>query len=45
MDHLSPRQEQIMTCIREWIFEHGEAPTFREIVARTTAVAAPPELS
>ncbi|MEJ8662320.1 hypothetical protein [Streptomyces sp. MS1.AVA.4] len=40
MDHLSPRQEQIMSCIREWIFEHGEAPTVREI-GRAVGLSSP----
>ncbi|OEJ22208.1 hypothetical protein AR457_39295 [Streptomyces agglomeratus] len=31
MDHLTERQEQVLACIREWIYEHGEGPTVREI--------------
>ncbi|MCX4972583.1 MarR family transcriptional regulator [Streptomyces sp. NBC_00554] len=28
---LTDRQERILRCIREWIAEHGEAPSIREI--------------
>ncbi|MET9648604.1 LexA family protein [Streptomyces syringium] len=28
---LSPRQEAIVRVIREWIVEHGEGPSVREI--------------
>ncbi|MFE0201082.1 hypothetical protein ACFW0I_35835 [[Kitasatospora] papulosa] len=31
MDHLSARQERTPSCIREWIFVHGEAPTILKI--------------
>ncbi|OEJ22192.1 hypothetical protein AR457_38745 [Streptomyces agglomeratus] len=31
MGHLTVRQEQVLACIREWIYEHGEGPTVREI--------------
>lgn len=31
---LSERQLRILACIREWIAEHGEAPTVREIGQR-----------
>ncbi|MFD7442041.1 LexA family protein [Streptomyces sp. NPDC059909] len=31
MDHLSPRQEAALACVREWIAETGEGPTLREI--------------
>ena len=30
-DHLTERQERILKCIRDWIAEHGEAPSIREI--------------
>ncbi|GAA3779208.1 LexA family protein [Streptomyces chiangmaiensis] len=30
-DHLTERQERILKCIRDWITEHGEAPSVREI--------------
>ncbi|WP_351234209.1 hypothetical protein [Streptomyces sp. NPDC002133] len=40
MDHLSQRQEQILACIREWISEHGEAPTIREI-GRAVGLSSP----
>ncbi|MGP3980635.1 LexA family protein [Streptomyces sp. KR80] len=28
---LTERQERILRCITEWIAEHGEGPTLREI--------------
>ncbi|WP_409468523.1 hypothetical protein [Streptomyces sp. HC307] len=31
VDHLTDQQERIVQCIREWITEHGEAPTVVEI--------------
>ncbi|MGX1887376.1 LexA family protein, partial [Streptomyces sp. NPDC055287] len=31
MGHLTVRQEQVLACIREWIYEHREGPTVREI--------------
>jgi SOS-response transcriptional repressor LexA len=31
MDHLTERQECILRCIREWITEHGQGPTVRQI--------------
>ncbi|MYS37209.1 repressor LexA [Streptomyces sp. KhCrAH-43] len=31
---LSPRQEAILRAVREWIAEHGEGPSIREIGAR-----------
>ncbi|MFE2469692.1 LexA family protein [Streptomyces mirabilis] len=31
VEHLTDRQERIVRCIREWIVEHGEAPTVQEI--------------
>jgi len=31
VDHLTERQERIVRCIREWITDHGEAPTVQEI--------------
>ncbi|MET7616171.1 MarR family transcriptional regulator [Streptomyces sp. NPDC005408] len=34
VDHLTERQESILRCIREWIAEHGEGPTIREIGER-----------
>ncbi|MEU7484254.1 MarR family transcriptional regulator [Streptomyces sp. NPDC042319] len=33
-EELSERQERMLACIREWIAEHGEAPTVREIGRR-----------
>lgn len=33
-DTLSERQERVLACVREWITEHGEAPTVREIGRR-----------
>ncbi|WP_079027937.1 LexA family protein [Streptomyces rimosus] len=30
-DHLTERQLCILRCIGEWIAEHGEAPSIREI--------------
>ncbi|MGX1886493.1 LexA family protein [Streptomyces sp. NPDC055287] len=31
MGHLTVRQEEVLACIREWIYEHGEGPAVREI--------------
>ncbi|MFI9588339.1 LexA family protein [Streptomyces sp. NPDC052236] len=31
MNHLTERQERILACIREWIADHGQAPSVREI--------------
>ncbi|MFJ6631163.1 LexA family protein [Streptomyces sp. NPDC091376] len=31
MNEISERQRRILRCIREWIAEHGEAPTVSEI--------------
>ncbi|OEJ36304.1 LexA family protein [Streptomyces agglomeratus] len=31
---LSPRQEDILACMRHWIREHGDTPTVREIGQR-----------
>ncbi|WP_245654324.1 LexA family protein [Streptomyces violens] len=28
---MSERQERVLACVREWIAEHGEAPTVREV--------------
>lgn len=30
-DLLTDRQERILECIRDWVAEHGEAPSMREI--------------
>ncbi|MCX4912787.1 LexA family transcriptional regulator [Streptomyces sp. NBC_00687] len=31
VDYLTARQERIVQCVRQWIAEHGEAPTLTEI--------------
>lgn len=31
---LSPRQEAVLRAVREWIAEHGEGPSVRELGAR-----------
>jgi SOS-response transcriptional repressor LexA len=31
VDHLTERQLSILRCVTEWISEHGEGPTIREI--------------
>lgn len=33
-DRLTERQERILECIRDWVAEHGEAPSMREIADR-----------
>ncbi|WTF11661.1 hypothetical protein OHB14_29350 [Streptomyces sp. NBC_01613] len=30
-DCLTEQQERILQCIRDWVAEHGETPTMREI--------------
>ncbi|MGW0554413.1 LexA family protein [Streptomyces sp. NPDC002926] len=34
LDHLTARQVSILRCITEWIADHGEAPSVREIGQR-----------
>ncbi|MFD7444471.1 hypothetical protein [Streptomyces sp. NPDC059909] len=34
MDHLSPRREAVLACIREWVAQTGAGPTVREIGQR-----------
>ncbi|MGW1658057.1 LexA family protein [Streptomyces atratus] len=31
MNEITETQRRILICVREWIAEHGEAPTIREI--------------
>jgi SOS-response transcriptional repressor LexA len=33
-DHLTERQVSIIRCITEWIADHAEGPTIREIGSR-----------
>jgi SOS-response transcriptional repressor LexA len=30
-DLLTDQQQRILACIRDWVAEHGEAPTMRDI--------------
>lgn len=31
MKEITETQRRVLACVREWIFEHGEGPTIREI--------------
>ena len=35
---LTPRQQQILTMIREWVDRHGYPPTMREIAREVDAL-------